>query len=128
MVAHVRTWRRAVGCAATREELDYRRRQYRRRMQTSAMLAVLAVALFVGEWLTGEIASRWFAIVYWLATLVVVGWVGLLALADVLATKIHYDRIRHGYVIERAKLEAELRRFGRSQGNDQSDSDASSND
>lgn len=117
MVAHVRTWRNAVGSAATREELDYRRRQYRRRMQTSAMMAILAVALFVGEWLTGMVASRWFAIVYWLAMLVVVGWVCLLALADVLATKFHYDRVRHGYMLERAKLEGELRRFHDAQEN-----------
>ncbi len=124
MVAHVRTWRHAIGCAATREELDYRRRQYRRRMQTSAMMAVLAIALFVGEWLTGMVASRWFAIVYWAAALVLVGWVGLLALVDMLATKFHYDRVRHDYVLERAKLEAELRRIQHSQGNGQSGDDA----
>ncbi len=110
MAMHLRTWRHAIGCAPTREELDYRRRQYRRRTQTTAMMAVLAVSLFVGELLTGAVNSRWFAIAYWLAVLIVVGWVGLLAIVDVLATKFHYDRVRQDYVIERAKLEVELRR------------------
>ncbi len=117
MVAHVRTWRHAVGTASTREELQYRRRQFRRRMQTSAMLALLALALAIGEWLTRAVESRWFAIIYWLATLLVVGWVALLALADVLSTKFHYDRVRHGYALERAKLEAELRRVQKARGN-----------
>ncbi|MDZ7616029.1 MAG: hypothetical protein U1E05_03435 [Patescibacteria group bacterium] len=123
MVTHVRTWRHAIGCAPTREELAYRRHQYRRRMQTSAMMAVLAVALFVGEWLTSVVASRWFAILYWLATLAVVGWVGLLALADMVATKFHYDRVRHDYVLERAKLEVALRRIQRDQEADQAGGD-----
>ncbi len=124
MFAHVRTWRHAVGAAETGEELNYRRRQFRRRMQTSAMLALLAVALFLGEWLTGVVESRWFAIIYWLGVLAVVVWVGLLALADVLATKFHYDRIRRSHLIERAKLEAELRRIRRAQGNGHSENDA----
>ena len=124
MFAHVRTWRQAVGAAATREELNYRRRQFRRRMQTSAMLALLAVALFLGEWLTGVVESGWFGIIYWLGVLAVVIWVALLALADVLATKFHYDRLRRGYLIERAKLEAELRRIRRAQGNGRSGSDS----
>lgn len=115
--AHVRTWRRAIGCAPTREEFAFRRRQFRRRMQTSVMMGALATALFVGQWLTGVVESPWFAIIYWLAVLILVGWVGLLALVDVLATKFHYDRVRHGYVLERAKLEAELRRMQRSRGN-----------
>jgi fatty acid desaturase len=123
IVAHVRTWRHAIGCAPTREEFDYRRRQFRRRMQTSAMMAVLALALFVGQLLTDMVESQWFAIVYWLAVLIVVGWVGLLAFADVLATKFHYDRIRHGYIVERAKLEAELRRIQSAQGNGHSSHD-----
>ena len=128
MLSHVRTWRHAIGYAGTREELDYRRRQYRRRMQTSGMMAVLAIALFVGEWLTDTIASRWFPIIYWLAVMVLVGWVGLLALADIFSTKLHYDRLRHGAMLERAKLEAELRRVERSQANDRTDGDLSSDD
>ncbi len=122
--AHVRTWRRAIGCAPTREELAFRRRQFRRRMQTSAMMAALAVALLVGQWLTGLVESPWFAIIYWLAVLILVGWVGLLALVDVLATKLHYDRVRHGYVLERAKLEAELRRIQKKRRNGQPDDKA----
>ncbi|MDY0169490.1 MAG: hypothetical protein RBS80_23310 [Thermoguttaceae bacterium] len=87
------------------------------------MMAVLALALFVGQLLTDMVESQWFAIVYWLAVLIVVGWVGLLAFADVLATKFHYDRIRHGYIVERAKLEAELRRIQSAQGNGHSSHD-----
>lgn len=128
LFSHARTWRHAVACAATREELDYRRRQFRRRTQTSALMAVLALALFAGQWLTHAIDSRWFAIAYWLAVLIVVGWVCLLALADILATKFHYDRVRDGYVVERAKLEAEIRRIQNTGNNGRRDNDGDESD
>ena len=48
MVSHVRSWRAFQRTNLAAEEFDYRRRQFRRRMQTSAMLGILAVAMFAG--------------------------------------------------------------------------------
>ena len=117
MFSHVRTWRRFRELELEPEEFDYRRRQFRRRMQTSAMLGLLAIAIFVGELLIAWIDSVWFGMSFCVGMLIVVIWVGLLAAVDIFATKHHYDRLRQSYVIEQAKLQAELRRIQAKRGN-----------
>jgi small-conductance mechanosensitive channel len=106
MVWHVRVWRRAQADAVEPRELDFRRRQFRRRMQTSAMLAVLAAAIFAGCFVTAPHWAGW----YWAAVLLVALWVLLLAMVDALATRMHYLGLRDQYVVEEAKLKAALRR------------------
>ena len=114
MASHVRTWRRAKRQEPEEDSFDYSRRQFRRRMQTSAMLGVLAVAIFAGQLITGP---RLLLIVFWGATLLLVVWVVLLAVADMVATKFHFGRLRQTYIIEQAKLKAELRRIQALRGN-----------
>ena len=108
MLLHVRSWRRAQEREMDAEETDYRRRQYFRRMQTSTMLGTLAVAVFVGQWLT---RPPWLGLIYWGGVLLLLAWVGLLAVADMLATKHYFGRLRDDHLVERAKLQAELRRI-----------------
>ena len=117
MFSHVRTWRRFRELELEPEEFDYRRRQFRRRMQTSAMLGLLAIAIFVGELLVAWSDSVWFGMSFCVGMLIVVIWVGLLAAVDIFATKHHYNRLRQSYVIEQAKLQAELRRIQAKRGN-----------
>ena len=107
MVMHARSWRSAQARGPEEAELNFRRRQFRRRMQSSAMLGLLAVAVFVGQ----LIKTPALAVVFWAATLLLLVWVGLLAVGDILATKFHFGRMRRDYLIEQAKLEAELRRI-----------------
>ncbi len=109
--SHLRAWKSSREKELDAKEFDYRRRQFRRRMQTSVMLAMLAVALSVGYAATNWwIRSGWFAAVFWLATMLLACWASLLALVDIWATKHYYGRLRHDCLVERAKLEAELRR------------------
>jgi amino acid permease len=119
MVSHVRTWRafRERGDQIDGEELDYRRSQYRRRMQTSAMLGILAVAMLVGRWIKCPPLSPTVFTIYWGVVMLVVFWLGLLAVADIISTKYHYGRIHDHYALEEAKLRAELRRLKAVQGN-----------
>lgn len=114
MTLHLRTWRRAQQREGEAEELDYRHRQFRRRMQTSALLGILAVAIFAGQWITGPLLL---AFLFWGGVLLGVGWVGLLAAADIWATKHHFDRLRQTYLIEQAKLQAQIRRIQAARGN-----------
>ncbi|MBN2584051.1 MAG: hypothetical protein JXL80_13380 [Planctomycetes bacterium] len=107
MVSHLRAWRRAQEEPLEPEEFDFRRRQFRRRIQTSAMLGLLAVGLFVGQLIPGP---PMLVVLFWGVVLLVLGWMGLLALADIWATKHHFDRMRQSYLVEEAKLHAELRR------------------
>lgn len=114
MFWHVRSWRRAAGARLDADERDYRRRQFRRRMQTSAMLALLAVLLGVGPWIGQR--PGWVA-AYTAAVLILVVWICLLAAVDALATRLHYGRLRHECFVERAKLQAQLRRAESVRGN-----------
>jgi amino acid permease len=122
MVSHVRSWRAQQAAGLDPKELDYRRRQFRRRMQTSAMLAVVAAALPVGMWILRhdrEAGPIWpkVAVIYWGGVLVLVLWLGALALADMWATKRYYGKLGYDYRVEQARLEAELRRIQAARGN-----------
>lgn len=115
MVMHVRSWRTQQAAGLDPKELDYRRRQFRRRMQTSAMLAFLAAALPTGLW----VLSSWpkVGVLFWGGVLVLVLWVGALGVADMWATKQYYGKLRYDYRVEQARLEAELRRIQSARGN-----------
>jgi hypothetical protein len=117
MISHVRSWRAARQEELDAEEFDYRRRQFRRRIQTSAMLGILAVAMLVGYVLTLWLGSRVFALAFWSALVLVVGWTCLLALVDMWATKHYFGRVRHNTLVEQAKLRAEIRRLEAFRGN-----------
>jgi len=83
------------------------------------MLGLTAVAVFVGQLVVPRIESRLLASAYWGAVLLMVGWVSLLAAADVLATKHHFTRLRQTYLVEQAKLHAQIRRMQATRGNGQ---------
>jgi hypothetical protein len=107
MVLHVRAWRVAQRSPLGDREREYRSTQYRRRMQTSAMLGLLAVAIFAGSFITEPPLA---VLLFWAAVLVVLGWVALLAVADMVATKLHFGRLQQHNLVEQAKLQAEVRR------------------
>jgi hypothetical protein len=110
MLWHVRQWRRVRPELITKDEHDYRRRKYRRRMQSSAMLGLAGAAIFIPEVLPKDITGSPFFLLYWLAVLLLVVWTMLLAAVDFWATKVYYDRLQNAYFHEKMKLEAELRR------------------
>jgi len=115
MAMHVRTWRLAQAGKPEAEELDYRYRQFRRRIQSSALLGLMAAAIFAGQWIpVGRVLLTCF---FWGGVLLGLCWVGLLALADIWATKHYFGRLRQTYVIEQAKLHAQARRIQAARGN-----------
>lgn len=115
MIAHIRSWRAQQVAGLASRELEYRRRQFRRRMQTSAMLAVIAACLPLGLWILAR--SPQVGVYFWGGVIVLVFWLGALALADIWATKVYYGKIRYDYRVEQARLEAELRRAQSARGN-----------
>jgi hypothetical protein len=102
MVAHVRAWQRfeASGGARDPSERSYRRRQFRRRVQTSALLGSLALAIVAGHWATSPPWRPWAFAVYWGAVLTVVAWVALLALADLVSTRLYFGRVSQRYRLD----------------------------
>ncbi|MEN6406862.1 MAG: hypothetical protein ABFC77_10350 [Thermoguttaceae bacterium] len=116
IVSHVRSWRAFQREPLDAEERDYRWRQFRRRMQTSAMLALLAVAVLVGY----LIPPGFVALAFWLGVLLLVCWLALLAAVDIWATKHYFGRLTHETLVNKLRLEAELRRLQASEGNGKS--------
>jgi hypothetical protein len=108
MAWHLRAWRTAQTHEMDQRERDYRRRQFRRRMQTTAMLAGLAIALPLGQ----LVIAPWpkVGVIFWGLVLIVLAWVALLAIADIVATKIYFGRVRDEFLIEQARLQGELRK------------------
>jgi hypothetical protein len=117
VVWHVRTWHAVQRQRPEAEEFDYRRRQFRRRVQTSAMLGLLGVGIFAGRLLMVFFRSPVLLLIYWGGVLLLLGWVALLAAADMLATKVYFSRIRQRCLIEQAKLQAQLNRLRAVRGN-----------
>lgn len=97
--------------------MDFYRRQFRRRMQTSAMLALLAAALPAGHWIvlkgTERPQSDWpkWGIVFWGVVVLILIWVGVLALVDLWASRYFFGRLRQRNWLERTRLEGQLRRM-----------------
>ncbi len=113
MVWHVRAWQRFEGSgdAADSRDRDCRRRQFRRRFQTSALLGLLGLALVAGHWATSPPWRPWAFAAFWGMVLTVVAWVILLALADLVSTRLYFGRVRERYRLEEIRLKAELERM-----------------
>jgi hypothetical protein len=114
---HVRTWRCFRQAAQEGQEHDFRRRQFRRRMQSSAMLGLLAIAIFGGYWITSPPLPPLGVLVYWGCTLLLVVWLAMLAVVDAIATRHHYAQLRDACLVEQIRLRAELQRVERARGN-----------
>jgi hypothetical protein len=107
-VWHVHAWRTMQRRETDAEELDYRRRQYRRRVQTDALFGLMAVVLGAACPLLAWINSAWFALAYWGMGMLVVGWIMWLALVDMRATQRHFRQQLQRDAEETARKEAEF--------------------
>ena len=111
IVWHMRAWRTASVSNYDARQLDFHWRQFRRRMQCSAMLVFLAAAVFVGQWITSPPFAPVFVILFWGGTLLIVAWLALLAMADIIVTVHHFQGLRADCLVEQAKLNIEAKRI-----------------
>jgi len=118
LISHVRAWRGYQRDEQLHEaERDYRHKQFRRRMVTSSTLGGLAIAMFAGHLLAIWYQSHVVTIVLWGTILFVLFGLTLLAVVDMAATHRHFSHMRREYLLERAVLQAELRRVQAAGGN-----------
>ena len=89
---HLRARQAAEQFHADGLERGFRLRQFRRRMQTSMMVFWLGVGTLVGQWIPRRDHPTLF-VLFWCAILLFTLWLILLALADVLATRVHQGRL-----------------------------------
>lgn len=101
---HVRAWRRAKSARLSAGDLKFAFEQYRRRMQTSAMLGLVGTLIFAGQWVTAPLA----VLLYWLGVVVLIVWIMLLAGADMLATRLHFAQAETEQHLKQVKLHAAL--------------------
>ncbi len=87
--SHLRTWaaRQAEGMTDPADLLHYHN-QYRRRIQTSALMAVIGILIFVGDVIGAQIGPKFFGI-YWVGVLSLVAYLIVLAILDGLASASH---------------------------------------
>ncbi len=115
LVWHLLSWRADQRRGLDPNEREFRRRQFRRRMQTTIMLALLAASLPIGHQLVilgrGAGPQSWWlkaAVIFWAAVLVLLVWLVLLATADIWASKFFYGRLRDRNQLEQTRLKAQL--------------------
>ncbi|MCH8923657.1 MAG: hypothetical protein IIA67_10995 [Planctomycetes bacterium] len=105
---HLRTWRAAAEGELSERDRRFAWRQFRRRMQSSAMIGIAAVAIMVAPFLleTSVVVS----VFYLVGLLLLVLWIILLAVVDAIATRRHYVTLQHGELNRMASDNAEARR------------------
>lgn len=89
MRLHLTAWRRhSLDASLEAAELEFFRRQFRRRMQASGIILVIGVMLPIGDslipWRRQDASV---ATLYWLLVLALTCWVLLLAMGDLLSTR-----------------------------------------
>ncbi len=117
MLWHTLAWRRFRQTSADGRNLNFRHRQFRRRMYTSATFAAIALLLPLGEFLVPRVHSRTFGLLYWAGVLLGLFYICLMAVLDMLATKFHYSRLQQDCRVQQARLQSELKRIQRKEGN-----------
>jgi hypothetical protein len=105
---HVRSWRSEQQEHGA--ELDFARRKFRRRVQTTGMLALLAVGLCLGQLIPRNERPTLF-VVFRFAMLLILAWMVLLALGDLTVSRQHLAHLNRERRIAEAQLKAELERL-----------------
>lgn len=117
MFVHWRSWKVFQQEELSPTEMEYRRRQYCRRMLASGMIGVIGVVLFIGMtfFLGRESLIPWIddlvaIMIYWIAVVMITLWMILLALVDVWATRQYLTRICEAHLLEQTELHANMLR------------------
>lgn len=118
LVQHVRKWRGVrQRDDLSEEDRRYHRSQFFRRTQTSSIMLLLAVAVFVGANFIAPERYPQLYVYFWLGTLLLVGWMAVLAVGDLWLVRRYAARHRTQLTRDRRELERQLRELNRSRRN-----------
>lgn len=104
---HIRAWRTADAAEVDPRQVEYARRQYRRRMQASVMIGLIGAAVGGGIWISNPVTT----LLYWSGVFFAAVWVALLALLDFLSIRVHYGALQSGQREAYDALREELNRL-----------------
>lgn len=107
---HWRTWQQALDAPhENAEEQRFAWLQFRRRVQSSGMIGLVGLGIFIGQFIRSPVV--W--VFFWTGIALLLVWILLLALADAFATQQHFGRLRRqefaDHVREQAKLSRQLK-------------------
>ena len=103
----IRSWRSAKAAQLTGPDRDFRWRRFRRRMQSSAMLALAGILMLVGELIVPNDYPTLYISV-WAAVFLLILWIVLLALADAVSSLQRNHRLKQDLIVDRAMLQAKI--------------------
>ena len=109
IVRHVLVWRRADHGGLSDADFRFYKSQFRRRMQTSALLGIVGLLALADLW----IASVTGRAVLWGVVLLLVLWAVILAASDWLASRLHFDKQLSAHAVEHALLKREIDKYRR---------------
>ncbi len=114
---HRRTWLAARQRELGERDLQFARRQYGRRAQTSGLIIVVALVMLGSLWVKRPLPT----LLLWSGVTLLVLWICGLAATDWWHTRAYFDRVRDEQIAEGAVIEAELRRLQRHRSNGRPD-------
>lgn len=113
--SHWQTWRSVQAEASAEPSGGFRRRQFRRRTMSSTAIGLIGIALLASPRMVDPVRlSFWF---YWSGVLFAVISIGLLALLDMISTRVHFSK-QHAGLADQIALQAQLARRHSRQGNE----------
>ena len=114
LVMHALARRAAEHGKLSERDLVFARRRYRRRLHVCLLLAVVGAGLIGGNLMNHPLLAGG----YWLCVVVLVGWIGLLAMTDLMDSRLHFRTLRDEHTVEHTALKAELAKYLAEQGAD----------
>jgi hypothetical protein len=110
LLAHRASWQRAQARIRNAVDLAFRQSQFRRRMQSSSLLALIAPTMLVGMRLSPQ---RWpkLYVALWLLVTLGTCWIGWLAFLDAMASARHFRQVGRERAMIRDGLKQEFERI-----------------
>jgi hypothetical protein len=106
LIWHYRRWTFLQSRELGEHEGDFYRRQFRRRMQGSSMIGIVAAMVVGGNWISDE----GLAAIYWCVVLLLVFWMVALALMDGIASRGFFETELNRNLKIQETLQAEIKR------------------
>lgn len=112
---HLRAWQQAeaeahAGPSPDPSEFRFYRQQFRRRMQMSLMLGVVALGLMASQYVDVEAHATLFVLL-WVGLALITMWVALLAVVDLMAIRRNALRLTTRLMMQQGELQAQIRKL-----------------
>jgi hypothetical protein len=106
---HLRAWKSIQAAEPDESERQFGRGQFRRRATASSVIGMIGIALLASPRIMDP--TRFSFWLYWVGLLLAVMAIAILAIIDLISTRLYYRRLHHSGLVEQAVLKAKLKRL-----------------